>query len=392
MSKYDFQTLRPRRGVGSNKWDAMRKAAPEVGADIVPFSVADMEFLNAPQIAEGVGAYLGSTIMGYTSPTASYRQAVVDWMARRHNWRIEPEWIVDYPGVVPALYHLARLLAGPGEGIVLMTPVYYPFFDAVRKSGRRIVECPLVEKDGRYGIDFELLERLCADPSTKALFFCSPHNPVGRVWERWELERVAQICLANDVAPVSDEIHSDLVMPGHTHVPFASLSAEVEQACVVCTAPSKTFNTAGLTTSNIIVPNKELRECFLKLRAEQAIFSCNMAGYAACEIAYTRCEDWLDELLVVLDRNRRLVADYVAEHLPQLRAFELEGTYLQWLDCRGLGMDADELERFMVDKAQLFLDEGKIFGTPGEGFERINIACPTWVLEAALDRLRAALA
>lgn len=388
---YDFETLHPRRGVGANKWDWMYKSIPETGDDIVPFSVADMEFANAPEIAQGVGEFLANNILGYSSPTKSYRKAVVDWMARRHNWTIQPEWIVDYPGVVPALFHLARLLAEPSEGIILFTPVYYPFFDAVRKGGRELVECPLINNDGHYEIDFDTFEKLAANPKNKILFFCSPHNPVGRVWTREELERVAKICLANGVTPVSDEIHADLIMPGHTHIPFASLSPEVEQACIVCTAPSKTFNTAGLMTSNIVVANEELRERLLDFRASQAVFSCNTAGYVACETAYNHCEGWLEELLVVLERNRQLLASYITENLPQLKVIELEGTYLQWIDCRGLGLGPDELEKFMVEKAQLFLDEGKVFGKVGEGFERINIACPTWILEAALERLKTAI-
>ena len=388
---YDFETLVPRRGQGSNKWNAMYEADPTVGDDIVPFSIADMEFANAPEIAAGVGEYLSRTVLGYASPTDSYLAAVCGWMGRRHGWRVEPEWIVDYPGVVPALFHLARLLAAPGEGIILMTPVYYPFYDAVRKGGRTICECPLVERGGRYEIDFEALERACANPRNRALFLCSPHNPVGRVWSRDELERVAKICLAHDVVVVSDEIHADLVMPGHIHVPFACVSEEAAQSCIVCTAPSKTFNTAGLMTSNLVIPNADLRERVRAFRTDQAIFSCNTAGYAACEVAYTKCEGWLDELLVVLERNRQLVECFVAERLPQLRVVPLEGTYLQWIDCRGLGLSADELERFMVGEARLFLDEGKVFGKVGEGFERLNIACPTWVLESALERLAAAV-
>lgn len=387
---YDFETLHSRKGTGSNKWNGMYKHDPSIPENIVPFSVADMEFANPPQIAQGVSEYLKDTILGYTSPTDSYYQAVVDWMARRHNWKIEKEWIVDYPGVVPALYHLVQAFAQPGEGVILFTPVYYPFYSAVRDNGRTVVESPLKLVDTHYEIDFEDFEQKAAQASNKVCILCSPHNPVGRVWTAEELRRVGDICLRNNVLLIADEIHNDLIMPGYEHHVFASLSEEFAQHSIICTAPSKTFNTAGMMTSNLIIANPELRETVKKFRTKQAIFSCNILGYKACEIAYTQCEDWLDELLGVLDRNRKLVQTFFAEHFPEVTAFELEGTYLQWLDFRKLGLTYPELEKFMMDEALLFTDEGYLFGENGQGFERINLACPTWVLEEALNRLDAA--
>ena len=387
---YDFETLHSRRGTGSNKWNGMYQIHPELGDDIVPFSVADMEFANPPQIATGLSSYLDDTILGYTSPTDSYYQAVVDWMDRRHNWKIEKDWIVDYPGVVPALYHLVQAFTRPGEGVILFTPVYYPFYSAVRENGRNIVECPLKLNGTRYEIDFDAFAQKAADPSNKICIFCSPHNPVGRVWTEEELRRVGEICLQNNVLLIADEIHNDLIMPGHQHHVFASLSDEFAQNSIICTAPSKTFNTAGLMTSNLIIASPALRETVKKFRTRQAIFSCNILGYRACEIAYTQCEDWLDELLVVLDQNRKLVQTFFAQHFPQVTAFELEGTYLQWLDFRKLGLSYQALEKFMADEALLFTDEGYLFGETGQGFERINLACPTWVLEKALNRLAVA--
>ncbi len=389
--KYDFENAPSREGQGSTKWAAMRKANPGVPAGIVPLSVADMEFANPPQIARGVSDYLTECVLGYPSPTPGYLDAVCSWMDRRHGWHVDPSWIVDYPGVVPAIFHLCRLLAQPGEGVILLTPVYYPFYDAVRTSGRTLVDVPLVRgEDRRYGIDFQALEKAAADTRNTVLLLCSPANPVGRVWTKDELGRVADICLANGVTVVSDEIHADLVMPGHRHIPFASLSDEAAQHSVTCTAPSKTFNTAGLMTSNIIVPNVELRERLQAFRAEQAVFSCNILGYKACEVAYNECENWLEELLGVLDGNKRLVEEWAAG-IDGIEVTPLEGTYLMWLDCRGLGMGAAELERFMTREALVFADEGYVFGPCGEGFERINIACPRAVLAAALDRWKAAL-
>ena len=388
--KYDFETLQSRRNTGSSKWNEMYKKNPQVPDGVVPFSVADMEFKNPPQIAEKVSEYLKNSIMGYTFPTDSYYDSVVGWMKRRHHWDIKKEWIVDYPGVVPALFHMVRLFTQPGEGVILLTPVYYPFYNAVRKGERDLVESRLLLKDGHYEIDFADLEQKAKDPKNKLLLLCNPHNPVGRVWTREELSRIGEICLANDVMVVSDEIHNDLIMPGHEHTVYALVSEKMAQNCVICTAPSKTFNMAGMSTSNVIVPNPELKQKVYDYRESQAVYFCNMAGYKACEIAYNECEDWLEELLGVLEANRQLVAKFMKEKFPQIHVIPLEGTYLQWLDCRRLGLPYKELEKFMAEEAYIFTDEGYVFGEPGEGFERINLACPTWVLKEALDRMDAA--
>lgn len=388
--KNDFEKLYSRKNTGANKWDGMYKSNPDVPDRIVPFSVADMEFKNPPQIAEGVYEYLRNTIMGYTSATDSYFDAVIGWMKRRHNWEIKKEWIVEYPGVVPALYHLVRILAEPGEGIIIFTPVYYPFYNAVKKGKRNLVESRLILKGSRYEIDFDDFERKAKRPENKVCILCNPHNPVGRVWTKKELEQIGKICIENGVTIVSDEIHNDLIMPGYEHTVFASISEEFSQHSIICTAPSKTFNTAGLMTSNIIIPNPQLKERVYNYREDHATFFCNMVGYKACEIVYNQCEEWLEELLTVLDTNRKLIKEFMNEKFPQVNVIELEGTYLQWLDCRGLGLDYKELERFMQEEAYMFLDEGYIFGEPGEGFERINLACPTWVLKEALERMNTA--
>lgn len=385
--KYDFTTQGSRKNTGSSKWNDMYKANPQVPDGIVPFSVADMEFKNPPQIADGIADYLKNAIMGYTFPTDAYYDAVIGWMKRRHHWEIKKEWIVEYPGVVPALYHMVNLFTDPGEGVLLFTPVYYPFYNAVRKGGRTLVESPLVMKEDHYEIDFADFEEKAKDPKNKLLLLCSPHNPVGRVWTKEELAKIGEICLKNDVMVIADEIHNDLIMPGYEHTVYATVSEEMAQNCVVCTAPSKTFNLAGLMTSNLIIPNPELKEKVYEYRESQAVFFCNMAGYKGCEIAYNECEDWLEELLPFLDRNRQLVEDFMAEHFPAVKVMRLEGTYLQWLDCRGLGLSYKELEAFMTQEAYIFTDEGYVFGAPGEGFERINLACPTQVLEDALHRM-----
>ncbi len=385
--KYDFETLVSRKNTGSSKWDGMYAANPNVPDGIVPFSVADMEFKNAPEIAEKVSEYLKNTIMGYTFATDAYYDAVIGWMKRRHQWDIKKEWIVEYPGVVPALFHMVKLFSEPGDGVILFTPVYYPFYNAVKMGGRTLNESRLILHDGHYEIDFDDFEKKAKDEKNKLCLLCNPHNPVGRVWSKQELKRIGEICLKHHVLVVSDEIHNDLIMPGYEHTVYATVSEEMAQNSIICTAPSKTFNMAGMMTSNIIVPNPELKKKVYDYRESQAVYFCNMAGYKACEVAYNECEEWLDELLIVLEDNRRLLENFMKEHFPQINVFRLEGTYLQWLDCRGLGLSYRELGKFMTEEAYIFTDEGYVFGEPGEGFERINLACPTRVLKEALERM-----
>lgn len=388
--KYDFETLIARKNAGSGKWNSMYKANPNVPEDIVPFSVADMEFKNAPQIAEKISEYLKNSIMGYTNATDAYYDAVIGWMKRRHRWDVKKEWIVEYPGVVPALYHLVQLFTEPGEGVIIFTPVYYPFYNAVKNGGRTLTESRLVQNGKHYEIDFEDFEKKAKDSKNKLCLLCSPHNPVGRVWTKEELKHIGEICEKNNILVISDEIHHDLIMPGYEHTVYASISEEAAQNCIICTAPSKTFNMAGMMISNLIIPNTELKKRVYDYRNSQAIFACNMVGYKACETAYNDCEDWLKELLTVLNKNRKLTEEFMREKFPQIDVIPLEGTYLQWLDLRKLGLSYRELERFLQEEAYLFTDEGYIFGKPGEGFERINLACPAWVLRQALERLEEA--
>ena len=392
VMKYDFQTLVSRKGTGSGKWDSMYAHNPNLPDGIVPLSVADMELRNAPQIAQGVGEYLKESIMGYTNPTKRFYDAIIHWHQRRNNWTIQPEWILDYPGVVAALMHLTKYLTQPGDGVILLTPVYYPFYESVRIAGRNLVESALLYQNGTYTIDFADLEAKAKQPENTLLLFCSPHNPVGRLWTEEELRRVGQICLENGVNIVSDEIHSDLILTKERrHIPIASLSEELAQITVTCNAPSKTFNLAGMITSYLVIPNKELRDKAARGRFLEGAFHCGMAGYRALEIAYDQCEDWLEELLEHLRSNHRLVVDFLAQRIPQIRPIALEATYLQWLDCHELGMSTEELERFMQDEAYCFADPGSMFGSSTGQFQRINLACPASVLQDALERLEAAL-
>ncbi|MCQ1530249.1 MalY/PatB family protein [Lutispora saccharofermentans] len=389
--KYDFETVVSRSGNCSSKWDQMKGWNPNVGSDIVPFSVADMELRNAPEIIEGIKEYVDKTILGYTNAGEAYYNAVCGWMDRRHSWDIKPEWILGTPGVVNAFYTAVKAFTKPGEGVILMTPVYYPMYMAVERNKRKIVRNPLIYKDNRYSVDFNDLEEKAKDPNNTLIILCSPHNPVGRVWTPEELERIGRICIDNNVVIVSDEIHFDIIMPGYKHTVFATISEEFADHSIVCTAPSKTFNLAGLQTSNIIIRNKRLRERFREEQLSVSISRLNMIGYKACELAYDKGEEWLEQLLLHIDHNRLVLTEYMEQNLSQIKVIPIEGTYLQWLDLNALGISPLELERIMHMEAQVFFDEGYVFGEEGKGFERMNIACPTNIMLVALERMKKTL-
>ena len=380
---YDFTTLPDRWNAGAFKYEHMKQKKPDVSRDAVPLSVADMEFLNPPEVVEGLKAYLDRNVLGYTGPTEGYYAAVQSWMERRHGFRPEKDWFVISPGIVPALYELVKALTEPGDGVLMLSPVYHPFRFCAREQGREAVFCPLIERERTYDIDFELFEKLCAEPKVKLFLLCSPHNPVGRIWTREELLRLSEICLSNGVVMVADEIHGDLILPGYTFTSVGILPRRYVKNAVICTAPSKTFNLAGMQCSNLFAADEALRA---KVKKEGHYPTLTALGYESCRLAYTYGEPWLEALRTVLGENKKLVEEYLAEHAPAIRPFELMGTYLMWLDCRSLGLDKDALEKAMTD-AELFFDEGYIFGDEGAGFERLNLACPTWVLQKALEKL-----
>lgn len=384
---YDFTTRVDRRGQGSEKWKSMFEKKADVPEGVVPLSVADMELPDPPMVLEALHHLVDTAVLGYTGPTDSYYEAVLGWQRTRHNWNPERGWVVESPGVVPAFFNAAKALTKPGDGIIIQPPVYYPFSMALLRNGRTLVENPLRLEGTRYEMDFDDLEAKASDPDNKVLLFCSPHNPVGRVWSREELRRVVDICLAHDVFIISDEIHDDLILPGHEHVTLMNVMTPEEWGrCLICTAPSKTFNLAGCQCSNIFIPDEQVRKSFVEEFNKSAMGELTPFGYTACTAAYEKGAPWLDELLVLLETNRALIESTLAARCPSIGVIPLEGTYLQWLDLRYLGMGHEELEHAMQD-ANLFFDEGYIFGTGGDGFERINIACPTAVLAEALDRL-----
>ena len=387
--RYDFTKLADRTGQGSAKWLDMYEINKNVGPEIVPLSVADMEFDNPKEITEGLKLFLDTAVLGYAVPTQSYYDSVIGWMKRRHHWEVKKESIVCSPGVVPALFTGVSAFTKKGDGVILLTPVYYPFYKAVESHERKVAASSLIEEDGRYTMDYADIEEKASKPENKLLLLCNPHNPVGRVWTKEELKRLGDICKKHHVTVISDEIHQDMIMPGFEHTVFHNADPSFEEFSIVCTAPSKTFNLAGMQTSNIMIPNEQMRNQFCEAMSKNMGGPfLNMLGYEACRLAYDECEDWLDELLKVIYENSRAVEAFFAENMPEVKPVKLEGTYLQWLDFRGLDIDYKELERIHTMKALVFFDEGYIFGKEGEGFERINLACPKSVILSALERLK----
>lgn len=384
---YDFQTLVDRSTQGSSKLDYMRKAKKDVPEGIIPFSTADMEFKNAPEIVGGLKDYLDEAILGYATGTDVYYQSVVDWMRNNHGYTISKDWIVCTGGVVPAFIKLINAMTEPNDGVIIMSPVYFPFRMGLLANGRTPVENQLIEEGGKYRIDFADLEQKAKAPKNKILLLCSPHNPVGRVWTTAELKKIVQICLENDVFIISDEIHNDLIMPGYQHTVLATLSQEASMHSAVCTSPSKTFNLAGMQLSNIIIEDPCIRKKLQDALVAEGFMSCGILGYKACELAYTKGADWLTQARETIWGNYHYVKDFFKHHFPELTVSPLEGTYLMWIDFRPWGMTVEELSHFMIHDALLFMDEGYMFGTGGDGFERINIACPRKVLEDAMERL-----
>lgn len=385
---YDFETWQNRASQGSAKWLAMYELKPDVAPDTVPLSVADMEFQLAPEIRDGLCEHLATAVLGYTQPTPYYFECICKWLERRQDLRIEPDWISTTPGVVNGIGLALDGCTQPGDGIIVMTPVYYPFYRIVEYTGRRLISLPLTNDAGRYSIDMSKLDQSAADAA--AILLCSPHNPVGRVWTQQELEDIGEVAKKHGLLVVSDEIHGDLIMPGHRFVPFLNACPDMHSSTVTFTAPSKTFNLAGMQASSAIIPDKELRAAFEDARMRHGLTLLNALAYTATELAYTRCDGWYEEMLQTIDGNRQLAVEFIRREIPEAVVSPLQGTYLLWVDLRYLKLDPTELEKRMI-AADLFFDEGYVFGNEGAGFERINLAVPRSVLRSALERLAAAV-
>jgi cystathionine beta-lyase len=391
-----------RRGTDSLKWEFVQNETdPErwertdrfLGEDrVLPMWVADMDFRCPEPVIRAVIARAEQGVYGYTMPGDDLYAAVANWMRRRHGWEIDPEWICLTSGVVTALNMIVRAFASAGDEVLIQPPVYYPFFSAIQNNGAGVAASPLILESGRYRMDFADLEAKARDPRVKIAILCSPHNPVGRVWSREELRRFGEICLRHNVLIVSDEIHGDLIFRGSAFTPFASISPDFAAHSITCTAPSKTFNLAGLKTSAIIIPDANVRKTFHEvLRNSGLSLAGSTFGVVALKAAYEQGEPWLEQTLNYLQGNLDYLESYVGERIPQIEVVSPEGTYLVWLDCRKLGLDKSGLKHLMREQARVYLDEGDLFGPEGEGFERINIACPRSTLVEALDRIRKAV-
>ncbi len=385
--KYDFETVISRKNQGSYKWEQMYKEYPDLPDDIIPFSVADMELQIAPEIKEGLKKYIDETVLGYTGANDNYLEIVVNWMKKRHNFDVKKEWIVTSSGVVSALYDAIKAYTEENQGVIVFTPVYYPFYSAITSNNRKIIDCPLIENNRNYTIDFQKFEEFAKDKNNRLLILCSPHNPVGRVWTKEELEKIGEIALKNDLIIISDEIHFDILMKGQKHTVLQTISNEISEITVTCTAPTKTFNLAGIGISNIIIKNEELRKKFIKEQEKSSSHVFAALGFKACELAYTKAEKWFEQFLELINKNQQIVSEFFENKFTVLKAPLIEGTYLQWLDFRELGLKNKELKRFMNEKARIFFSEGYTFGKNGDGFERMNLAVPTHILEKGLERL-----
>jgi cysteine-S-conjugate beta-lyase len=380
---YNFDVVLPRENTNSVKFDLRKEIFGR--EDVIPMWVADMDFPVPPFVQEAVMRRAAHPIYGYSIIPESYNDAIIEWVKKRTSWEIRKDWLLFSPGIVTGLNVLVQAMTDPGDKIIIQPPVYFPFYSCVKNNGRTLVYNQLVEKDGVYSINYDDLENKMKD-GARMLILCNPHNPVSRCWTREELLWLGAKGLEHGVLIVSDEIHGDLVFEPYQHTPLASLSDEIAQNTITCIAPSKTFNLAGLYTSSIIIANDSLRRKF-KVAEEKIHLSANIFGITAAEAAYRQGEEWLSELLIYLKANVELAKEFLAMKMPDISVSPAEATYMLWLDFRKLGIEATELKKLLIEKAGLGFVEGQTFGPGGEGFQRMNLACPRVTLEMALERI-----
>jgi cystathionine beta-lyase len=388
MTTYNFDEFIDRRDTDCIKYDFAREYFGT--NDLIPMWVADMDFRTPDFIMDAIRKRASHEIMGYSKRSDNFYNAIIQWYKRRQNWFIEKEWIIFTPGIVPALHFAVRAFTSPGENVLIQPPVYHPFFSVISENRRQVLANPLKLVTGRYMMDPDNLERII-DKKTKLFLLCHPHNPVGRVWSPSELTDLAMICKKNGTIIISDEIHSDLVLPGFKHQPIASLPGDFRDITVTCVAPSKTFNIAGLSTSVVIIPDRGLREKFNAEIETAHLWTGNIFGNIALEAAYTYGDQWLDQLMIYLQHNFELLDAFLKHHIPNIRLIIPEATYLAWLDMHDLHLPNSSIKDFMIRKAGLGCNDGSTFGKEGEGFQRMNIACPAPLLEKALYQLKDAV-
>jgi len=392
---WDFNEIVDRSNTWAMKWEpeVLEMKFGKEKKELLPLWVADMDFKCPSVVRKAMETRLAHQIYGYTILDPAYNEALISWYQRRHNWTIKENWILTSPGIVPATNYLVQRFSEPGDKILIQTPVYYPFAQSIKVNGRRLCENPLKIVDNRYEMDFDDLDLKTRDPRVKIAILCSPHNPVGRVWTQEELEQFGRICIDNNVLVFADEIHCDLIMNGSKHICFQNISKEFEQKSIAANAASKTFNLAGLQQSSLIIPDDEFRNEFLIYFETLGIGSRGsgtLFGTIATQAAYNGAEQWLDDLIIYLQDNFNFLKSSLENQLPGVRVFDLEGTYLAWVDFKPLGLSPEEIVNKIELDAGLALDHGDWFGENGAGFERFNIACPRLILEKAVDAVVAA--
>ncbi|MHA2179913.1 MAG: MalY/PatB family protein [Promethearchaeota archaeon] len=392
-TSFDFDQVIDRTKSNSAKWDKKVLEKRFGDPDLLPFWVADMDFKAPQPIIEKLVQTAKYGIYGYSILPPSFFESVLGWFKRRYRWNIDKQWLTQTPGVIPALDVAVNAFCNSGDKVIVQNPVYYPFYPVIENNGCRILLNPLKLSNNQYTMDFEDLEKKVKDPRVKMIILCNPHNPIGRVWTKEELNQLGEICMDNEILIVSDEIHCDLIYPGYKHTNIATINDKFSQNSITCTSVSKTFNLAGLKISNIVIPNQKIRQTFKNTQANFGVGGPNLFAVAAMETAYYHetCEKWLNALLQYLKGNMNFLKDFIKEKIPQIKVIEPEGTYLVWLDFRELGLEPKELEKLIRSKAKVALDDGYIFGQGGEGFERINIACPKSILEKALIKITQAI-
>ena len=378
--KYDFDTPINRRNTNSLKWD--------IAENELPMWVADMDFAAAPEIREAIRARADHGVFGYSVIPDEWNQAYIGWWQRRHGFTIDKDWLVFCTGVVPAISSIVRKLTTPAKKVLIQTPVYNIFFNSILNNGRQVLESGLEYNDGKYEIDFDDLEQKLADPQTSLMILCNPHNPVGKIWDKDTLAKIGELCLKHHVVVLSDEIHCDLTDPGKEYIPFASVSEACRENSVTCIAPTKAFNMAGLQTSAVMIPNPVLRHKVWRALNTDEVAEPNAFAIDATIAAFTKGDGWLDELRQYIFENKKRTVEFIEAELPQISVVPSEATYLLWLDCSKMAGTAAQAAGYIRQKTGLFLSGGSQYGSGGESFMRLNIACPRSTLEDGLERLR----
>ena len=385
MGKYNFDKVVDRVGTGSVKWQMPLDEYND--EEIIPLWVADMDFEVPREVRENISKRIEHEIFGYTMIPDSYYKAAIDWFEKKHDWKLEKDWMVFTPGVVPGINSLVRTFTQAGDDILIQTPVYHQFAKVIKSTGRNIIENPLIEEDGDYRMDFDNLKEVITN-KTKLLILCNPHNPVGRSWTESELRELGEICIENNILVISDEIHSDLVFEPSVHTVYSKLGKEFEENSIICTAPNKTFNIAGLKTANIIIPNPKLRNDFEVELEKLSIGGPTILGMIAQESAYKYGWDWYEEMMDYIEGNIDYVVDYIEKNIPKIKVKKPESTYLLWLDCSQLGMKSEELSNFFVEKCKVLFNAGEDFGEEYNSYLRMNIATRRDLLTKALDSMK----